>query len=400
MGNCSSAPEAAATPAAAAPPVLKPASPASTPAAAAPATTPVPQPSVAAPTQTATTTTASTATTSSMAPPASVKLSEKVNNHVLLEGIKVHAVVTGDLDHDHTSALKVALSQVTDEQLIAELAERDMDHTSTVAPDYDMNEHKRSAKIPLEAATDDELLGEVLKRKLILHEEIDEDLVKETYDMGKILGVGASGKVHLVTHKETGRQFACKVIVKDSKMNDAQSMSTEIEIMKRMRHQNVVTMYELYEAPSCLWMILELVDGGDIRQYLTANRPTYTEAHAAQHLKEILQGVHYLHSMGVVHRDLKLENILLKKHEDGRYEVKIADFGLSALIRIGEEGYHGSKSSRRKLFTGLHEVSCIHSLFVGRCFLLTIYLTIHVNCLSVLFITSHGAQPSTRRRSC
>ena len=289
MGNCSSAPEAATTPAAAAPPVLKPASPVATPAAsqnAAPAPAAVPQP--AAPTQTTTT------TTSSVAPPASVKLSEKVNNHVLLEGIKVHAVVTGDLDHDHTSALKVALSQVTDEQLIAELAERDMDHTSTVAPDYDMNEHKRSAKIPLEAATDDELLGEVLKRKLILHEEIDEDLVKETYDMGKILGVGASGKVHLVTHKETGRQFACKVIVKDSKMNDAQSMSTEIEIMKRMRHQNVVAMYELYEAPSCLWMILELVDGGDIRQYLTANRPTYTEAHAAQHLKEILQGMLFL----------------------------------------------------------------------------------------------------------
>lgn len=69
--------------------------------------------------------------------------------------------------------------------------------------------------------------------------------------------------------------------------------------------------------------------------------------------------------MGVVHRDLKLENILLKKHEDGRYEVKIADFGLSALIRIGEEGYHGSKSSRRKLFTGLHEV-CSSNLFLLR----------------------------------
>lgn len=287
MGNCSSAPETAPATSTTAPTAPKPSVPvaAPTPPPAAVSTTPVPViPQPVSSTQT-------TSSTASAVPAASVKLSEKINNHVLLEGIKVHAVVTGDLDHDHTAALKVHLSQVSDEQLIAELAERDMDHTSTVAPDYDMNEHKRSAKIPLEAATDDELLGEVLQRKLILHEEIDEELVKETYDMGKILGVGASGKVHLVTHRETGRQFACKVIVKDSKMNDAQSMSTEIEIMKRMRHQNVVTMYELYEAPAALWMILELVDGGDIRQYLTANRPTYTEAHAAQHLKEILQGM-------------------------------------------------------------------------------------------------------------
>ncbi len=76
----------------------------------------------------------------------------------------------------------------------------------------------------------------------------------------------------------------------------------------------------------------------------------------------VFVGVHYLHSMGVVHRDLKLENILLKRTLDS-YDVKIADFGLSALVRIGEDGYHNSKSSRRKLYSGLHEVR----LFVVCC---------------------------------
>jgi len=50
--------------------------------------------------------------------------------------------------------------------------------------------------------------------------------------------------------------YYSKVVRKNSSMNDAQSMSTEIEIMKRIRHRNIVSMYELYETPSCLWIIL------------------------------------------------------------------------------------------------------------------------------------------------
>ena len=178
------------------------------------------------------------------------------NNHVIHPDVKVHAVVSGELDHDHNLA---PLGQVTDEQLIAELAERDLDQTSQTSPDYNMNEHFKAMRIPLEAATDDELLAEVDRRRLTLHEDINETLIYETYEMGKVIGHGASGKVFLVTHRENGIEYACKVILKDSKMNDAQSMSTEIEIMKRLRHRNVVTMFELYESPHCLWMMVRAV---------------------------------------------------------------------------------------------------------------------------------------------
>ena len=97
-------------------------------------------------------------------------------------------------------------------------------------------------------------------------------------------------QVYSCAHRESGERFACKVIQKDAKMNDAQSMSTEIEIMKRLRHKHVVAMYELFESPQCLWLILELVDGGDLRSYLNQHRASYTEAQAAHHLKQILQG--------------------------------------------------------------------------------------------------------------
>ena len=279
---------------------------------------------------------------------------DSYENSEIPRDMRVSIVVSSDLDFDHNLALRIPLGQVTDEQLVAELAERDLDCGTCLSPDYDFSEHYKARRIELEAATDDELLAEVQQRNLSLHEDIDESLVLKTYEIGKILGHGASGKVYQCINRDSNTKYACKVIQKDTKMNDAQSMSTEIEIMKRLRHDHVVSMYELFETPDCLWLILELVDGGDLRSFLNANRQSYTEGYAAMHLKQILQGVHYLHAMGVVHRDLKLENILLKRRLDS-YEVKIADFGLSALVRIGEDGY-GSKSSRRKLYTGLHEV--------------------------------------------
>ena len=116
-------------------------------------------------------------------------------------------------------------------------------------------------------------------------------------------------------------------------MNDIASMTTEIEIMKRVRHRHVVSLYELFESPSCLWLVLELVDGGDLRSLL-ASHTHYSEASASRHMGQILQGLHYLHSRGVVHRDIKLDNILLMGSSEGSY-VKIADFGLSALIQVG-----------------------------------------------------------------
>ncbi len=192
------------------------------------------------------------------------------NIHVVQPDIKVHTVVSAELDYDHEAAMAIPLGEVTDEQLLAEVA----------------------------------------RRRLDLHDKITDALVKESYELGRSLGHGASGEVLLAAHKISGKTFACKVVKKNANMNDAQSMSTEIEIMKRIRHRHIVSMYELYETPKCLWIILELVDGGDLYHFL-GNAAVYNEVVAARQMRQILQGIHYLHSLGIVHRDLKLENILL-----------------------------------------------------------------------------------------
>jgi len=237
------------------------------------------------------------------------------NIHPVNPDIIIHSVVSADLDYDHESAMNIKLGEVSDEQLLAEVA----------------------------------------RRRIDLHDKITDSLVKETYEVGRVLGHGASGKVYAVTHKMTRKVYACKVVRKNSSINDAQSMSTEIEIMKRIRHRNIVSMYELYETPKCLWIILELVDGGDLHSYL-ASTPNYNEVLAAKQFKQILQGLHYLHSLGVVHRDLKLANILLKEGGGSNSDLKIADFGLSALVRLDEDGYDAAESSKRKNFRKLTDM--------------------------------------------
>ena len=137
-------------------------------------------------------------------------------------------------------------------------------------------------------------------------------------------------------------------------MNDASSMGTEIEIMKRVRHRHVVSLVELFESPSCLWLILELIEGGDLRSLL-AHHSHYSEAMASRHMRQILEGVHYLHSRGVVHRDIKLDNILLHGRSSDGGEVKIADFGLSALIQVGTKGYDPQESGKRKRYNKLND---------------------------------------------
>lgn len=236
------------------------------------------------------------------------------NIHPVDPEIKIHTVISSELDYDHDTAMTLPLGEVSDEQLLAEVARRQLD----------------------------------------LHDKITDSMVKETYSVGKVLGHGASGEVYLVTHRQNGRKFACKVVKKNANMNDAQSMSTEIEIMKRIRHRNIVSMYELYETPKCLWIILELVDGGDLYHFLS-NVSEYNEVVASRQLKQVLAGVHYLHSLGVVHRDLKLDNILIAGSiEQG--EIKLADFGLSALVRIDEDGYDAEESGKRKRYNLLKDM--------------------------------------------
>ena len=199
----------------------------------------------------------------------------------------------------------------------------------------------------LKDCTYQQLLSEISRRNLDIQEEVTFDLVKQTYRIEKQLGKGSSGVVHLAHHKLSHEKFACKVIEKKGPVNDILSMTTEVEIMKRVRHPRVISMCELYESPKCMWMILELVEAGGLRSKLQLLHKRFNEKIAVRLVKQILEGLQYLHNQGVVHRDIKIDNILFQG--DVRTgSIKIADFGLSALIKGEEMGYPSDPIRRKK----------------------------------------------------
>ena len=102
-------------------------------------------------------------------------------------------------------------------------------------------------------------------------------------------------------------------------------------ILKRTRHRNIVRLYEFFETQKHILFVFELCAGGDLLNYVRRRRRLKEEV-AKVIFKQIIEGLQYCHAKSIVHRDIKLDNILLDVHG----EVKICDFGISKIVRSGE----------------------------------------------------------------
>ncbi|KAJ8446841.1 hypothetical protein Cgig2_016151 [Carnegiea gigantea] len=161
--------------------------------------------------------------------------------------------------------------------------------------------------------------------------------VKSMYTFGKELGRGQFGVTHLVTHKQTGEQFACKTIAKRKLINkeDIEDVRREVQIMHHLTGQpNIVELKGAYEDKHSVHLVMELCAGGELFDRIIA-KGHYTERAAAALLRTIVQIVHTCHTMGVIHRDLKPENFLLL-NKDENSPIKATDFGLSVFYKPGE----------------------------------------------------------------
>ncbi|XP_012678627.1 calcium/calmodulin-dependent protein kinase type IV [Clupea harengus] len=151
--------------------------------------------------------------------------------------------------------------------------------------------------------------------------------MEDFYTMGAELGRGATSVVYRCEEKETEKPFAAKVL---KKTIDKKIVRTEIGVLLRLSHPNIIRLKEIFETETEISLILELVTGGELFDRIV-ERGYYSERDAAHVIKQILEAVAYLHKNGVVHRDLKPENLL---YADMSLDapLKIADFGLSKII--------------------------------------------------------------------
>lgn len=152
------------------------------------------------------------------------------------------------------------------------------------------------------------------------------------YILKDSLGKGKFGTVRSGIHKKTGKKVAIKVMKKSAmKPVDIELVKQEIEILKVCQHPNLLRMLDVFENTEYIYIVTELLEGGDLFAYLEKHKFKVPETRAAKIIHSLAAGLYYLHSYGIVHRDIKPENILMvDKSEDS--DVKIVDFGLSKFI--------------------------------------------------------------------
>lgn len=155
--------------------------------------------------------------------------------------------------------------------------------------------------------------------------------------MGKTVGTGGFSIVKMVTEKETGEAWACKIMnlpPPGCKAADGEStredIIKEIDILMSLKHKNIIYIKEYFEEDMRVYIIMEYLRGGELLESLISKgeEGRYTEQDARIIFEQIIDGVDHMHSKDIVHRDLKLENLLLV-HPKMIEEVKIADFGLA-----------------------------------------------------------------------
>ena len=155
------------------------------------------------------------------------------------------------------------------------------------------------------------------------------------YMLGQTLGEGEFGKVKLGWKKDGSSQVAIKLIRRETVASNPTRLPKiyrEISILRELQHPNIVRLHEMVETERHIGIILEYASGGELFDYILTHR--YLKDQAARRLfAQLVSGVGYLHKKGIVHRDLKLENLLLDQNRN----IIITDFGFANTFNPGEE---------------------------------------------------------------
>lgn len=147
----------------------------------------------------------------------------------------------------------------------------------------------------------------------------------------KTLGEGAFAKVKKAKKKDTDEEFAIKCVkLSGLDINDMLSLTNEIDIQGKINHPNVVNLYELYQDDEYIYMVFELMKGGELMDRMT-EKDKFVENEARSTMRSVVDAIRYCHSMGIVHRDLKPENLLYESLDEESI-IKISDFGFAKFV--------------------------------------------------------------------
>ena len=155
----------------------------------------------------------------------------------------------------------------------------------------------------------------------------------DKYTVEKEIGAGGYARCLLVKNKTTGQLYACKELQKN-KLNNVASLKSEIQILIKLDHPNIIKLYEIYENDNYIYLVMELCTGGELFDRIiqkTEQGKQFTEKEVANIFQQMMSAINYCHSNKIVHRDLKPENLLLAS-QDENSPIKVIDFGMSRIF--------------------------------------------------------------------
>ncbi|XP_037940107.1 serine/threonine-protein kinase GG21441-like [Teleopsis dalmanni] len=170
-------------------------------------------------------------------------------------------------------------------------------------------------------------------------------LLKEKYVFGGIIGEGHFAVVMKIKKLKTKTPYAVKIVKKIKTYQDEQLYKAEINILLKIKHPHIVFCKEIYERLDKYYIVMDYISGGNLYQALLKAK-RFSEADCRLVMKKLFKALVYIHSKNIIHRDIKLENVLVQRDVNERIcDIKLTDFGLST---------EGTETSRSKCGTPLY----------------------------------------------
>lgn len=241
-------------------------------------------------------------------PQNSVKLPQIGNANLVSKSEKENKE-NGDFSHPNNDGNDLSVQNANEE---LNDSVHDINNNATKPRKVSMSKRHSNEKIGRKTSRND---SGILSEDEIQYGTVTDKTVEEVYDMGKKIGDGNFADVRQCVDKITKKEFALKIVDKAKIRGKEQMIRDEIDIMRKCKHPNIVRMYEDYDSSRHIYLVMELIRGGDLFDAISSS-VKFTEAVTRTYVKDVAKALAYLHKRKIVHRDLKPENLLVSAESD------------------------------------------------------------------------------------